>query len=75
MAERKFPNKPWHDNHSHAGFHSHEMRKQASEAELQEWLTSLHTLTLVNELTRKPSSLINEGTIVYSVGVSGVDDA
>ena len=41
MAIEKFNQKPWHDNPNHAGRHSHEMRKQAADCELEAYLNSV----------------------------------
>ena len=53
MGVEKFNSKPWHDNHNHAGRHSHEMRKQAAEYELQEFadldIKQMRELGIINQ--------------------------
>lgn len=39
MAVEKFQSKPWHDNPNHAGYHSNRQRLEASEGEIEEYVT------------------------------------
>lgn len=48
MAIEKFNRKPWHDNPNHAGRHSHEMRKQAADQELEDYLAGLSYVELID---------------------------
>lgn len=59
MAVEKFNHKPWHDNHNHAGRHSHEMRSQAAEYELQEFLNGELPVDMPSEAPESPQSIVN----------------